>query len=109
MPPALQFIIIIGLAVMVTMMITHQSAKLVQVAEIDYTSPYSAESPRAPVMVSVAKIPEGTTITNTMVSRHRLKEKTIWDDALTTQPDVVGRVAKHSIPANNQIREQDLR
>lgn len=104
MPPALMLLIIIGLAVLVTMMVTGEMA---QDAEADGAA-YSSDGARSPVIESTTTIPQGSTITKVMLKQHRVDEKNIWQDAITTMPTAVGRVAKHTIPARNQIRESDL-
>ncbi len=105
-PPALILLIIIGLAVLVTMMVTGTMSQQEQMERGEAPSSISA---MAPVIVSTDKIPEGSTITKQMVKQSRLSERTIWEDAITTAPNAVGRVTKHTIPAYNQIREEDLK
>lgn len=109
MPPALMLLIIIGLAVLVTMMVTGRMSQEEQALKAESGETMSSSESAAPVIVSIDRIPGGSTITKQMVAQRRLAEKSIWEDAITTTPNAVGRVTKHSIPAYTQIREEDLK
>lgn len=111
MPPALMLLVIIGLAVLVTSMVTGRMAQQEQELAIqsgNISSATSKDEMKAPVMVSVRNITQGTTITSAMVEQTRLYESNIFEDAVVTTPNAIGRVAKHTIPPLNQIRETDL-
>lgn len=113
MPPALMLLIIIGTAIVVTMMVTGRVSEAerehnTQAVESELTYPDTASESKAPVMFSVHKIPEGTKIADGMIEQRRVAETMIFNDALTTKPNVVGRTVKHMIPAHSQIREVDL-
>ncbi len=112
MPPALMLLVIMGLAVLATMMVTGRIAQQEEMYERKQAeqSLYSdsASSAKAPVMFSIHQIPEGTTISDAMIEQKRVAEPMIFNDALTTKSNVIGRSTKHLIPAHNQIREIDL-
>ncbi len=110
MPPAMMLLIIIGLAVLVTM-ITGKRADQEQRLSAqtgNVSSAIDRHEMKAPVMVSTKEIKEGTTIDSTMIEQHRLYESKIFEDSIVAKPNAVGRVAKHTIPPQNQIREIDL-
>lgn len=99
---------IIGLAVVVTMMVTakvEQQEALYKSAQKDTSAQISQN---APVIVAKDTIAAGTTIEKSMVEQVRKSEKDIFEDALTTVPHAVGRKVKNEIPSGTQIRESDL-
>ncbi len=115
MPPAQMLLIVIGIAVVITMLVTGKLSEVerqhnVQAQTLDSEMTYSdtASESKAPVMFSVHKIPEGTKIADGMIEQRRVAETMIFNDALTTKPTAVGRTVKHMIPAHSQIREVDL-
>ena len=99
MPPALMLLIIIVLAVMTTMIVTAKTSQLE--AELE-------KKTMSPVVVARRVIPADTKIDRKMVIQKRSKEVAIFQDALTTIPNAVGRYTTHEIPLNAQIREVDL-
>ncbi|MBZ0185251.1 MAG: hypothetical protein K8F91_03290 [Candidatus Obscuribacterales bacterium] len=103
LPPALMLLIIIGLAVLVTMMVTGRMSQ--QEAELALRK----EGGRSPVVVTSTVVPAQTRLDKYMVEQTRLVEPQIWPDAITSVPTVVGRTTVHAIPANAQIREIDLK
>lgn len=107
MQPALVLLLIIGVAVIVTMMLTGHISE--EETKLETKKASLVQGANAPVMFSVCTITQGTQITSEMIEQRRVPESTIWNDSLTTRPNVVGRTAKHNIPMQNQIREVDLR
>lgn len=113
MPPATMLLVIIGLAVLVTMMVTghiSQQEELYERKKAEQSSSFAdtTSATKAPVMFSIDQIPEGTKISDAMIEQRRVAEPMIFNDALTTKANVIGRSTKHLIPAHNQIREIDL-
>lgn len=103
-------LVIIGMAVIVTMTVTAKVSQQEAQYEAKHgrTAARSASYSRAPVIVANDTIEAGATIEKDMVHQVRLREKEIFDDSLTTVPNVVGRKVKNEIPAEGQIRESDL-
>ena len=103
MPPALMLLIIIGLAVLVTMMVNGRvSQREVMRAGEAKSGAYAA------VVCTVHAIPAEQKIDKSMLSLRRLKEPAIFQDAQTSVPSVVGRRARNPIAKNAQVREMDL-
>lgn len=103
MPPALMLLIIIGLATLVTMMVTGRVSKLEAERELK-----RGNGTMSAVIVSTCKIPAQSEIKRSMIAKKRVQEVSIWQDSMTTIPNVVGRTSAKDIPANVQIREADL-
>ncbi len=101
MPPAVMLLIIIGFAVLVTMMVTGK------VSEQEAQMEAAGASSRYVVMSSNA-IPANTEIDKTMIVQRRAAGNEIWSDAITSRSNVIGRVTEKEIPAHTQIREADL-
>lgn len=101
MPPVVMLLIIIGMAVVVTMMITgkvnQQEAKLQeQAGDAEY------------VVMSSKTIPAHTEIDKTMIVQRRAYSSEVWSDAIMQKSNAIGRTTDKLIPANCQIREADL-
>lgn len=105
-------LIIIGLAVVVTMLITGKVSKMEQsLSEKDQSigaSVVPAGQPRHPTVLSIHNIPAGTAIDKSMVEQISLPANLIWQDAFTTSAGVIGHTTKHEIPARAQLRESDF-
>lgn len=101
MPPALMLLIIISMAIFVTMLVTGRMSRLEQERADSYS--------RKGVLVSTCRIEAGTRIDASMVRLSKVPVDRIFDDALSADDDVVDRIAYHTIPAREQIREADLR
>ncbi|MCC7531417.1 MAG: hypothetical protein IT342_23140 [Candidatus Melainabacteria bacterium] len=104
MPPALMLLIIIGLAVAVTMMVTGKVSK-----EEQRLTAGKPQASSAFVVMSDEAIPARTEISRTMIVQRRAAETEIWQDAITSKSNAIGRVTDKLIPAHTQIRESDLR
>lgn len=104
MPPAVMLLVIIGLAITVTMMVTGKVSEEERRLE--------ASQPRAStafVVMSDEAIPARTEIAKSMITQRRAVETEIWQDAITSKSNAIGRVTDKLIPAHTQIRESDLR
>lgn len=119
LPPALMLLIIMGLAVTVTMMVTarisseeRQFLAANRSDEITTSGAQpAAQSVRADLrnaVVSRKPIPEGTEIDATYLRIRKVEEGSLWEDSFPSTDKVLGRVAKVSIPAGNQIRAIDV-
>lgn len=104
MPPAVMLLVIIGLAVVVTMMVTGKVSEQEQKLQAGQSQAASAF-----VVMSDEAIPARTEINRTMIVQRRAAETEIWQDAITSKSNAIGRVTDKLIPAHTQIRESDLR
>src|SRR3990167_4104591 len=108
MPPALMLVIIIGLAVFVTMMVTGklgESERAAKEQEAAYKAKYEA---KGNVVYATKDIPEGTTISaDALETREELQSK-IPPDALVDSSIAVGRIAKYGVQAGQLMSSHDL-
>lgn len=102
MPPAVMLVIIIGLAVLTTMIVTGKVSQEEEKLQAERSSRTEY------VVMSVDEIPASTEIDKTMIVQRRAAEKDIWSDAIKSKSNAVGRVTDKTIPAHSQIRECDL-
>lgn len=105
MPPALMLLIIIGMVVIVTMMVTGRMSQLE--SERGQDSTYSFGSVVA--FVSTRPIVAGERLNASMVKRVQLGKEFLWQDAFNSVRDIENREAKVFIPEYAQIRGVDLR
>ena len=102
MPPTVMLLIIIGLAVLTTMMVTGKVSQEEEKLQAEQSSRTEY------VVMSVDEIPASTEIDKTMIVQSRASEKDIWSDAIKSKSNALGRVTEKAIPAHSQIRECDL-
>jgi len=118
MPPAVMLLIVIGMAVVVTMMVTGRveeetksiNAKRAQLeSTTNSTNPVADTSrPHKTAFYAVTYIPYETTIEAKQIEKRQIGELELWDDAVIIPSEIVGHSPKHTIPANAQIRQGDL-
>jgi flagella basal body P-ring formation protein FlgA len=116
-------LIIIGMAVVLTMVVTAAESRHQEnysagsTANTAVASPAASATPPRVVLqsansktafYSLSYIPAGSTIVSKQVQAREINELELWDDAALLQSDVVGGVARHAIPSNAQIRKSDL-
>ncbi|MBX9951255.1 MAG: hypothetical protein K2Y39_18955 [Candidatus Obscuribacterales bacterium] len=101
-PPAVILLIIIGLAVLTSMIVTDK------VSQEENRLQAEQSSRTEYVVMSADAIPASTEIDKTMIVQRRALEKEIWSDAIKSKANAVGRVTEKAIPAHSQIRECDL-
>lgn len=104
MPPAVMLLVIIGSAVLVTMVVTSTVSDQESRLQANESRPAAAF-----VVMSAEAIPASTEIDKTMIVQRRAIETEIWQDAITARANAIGRVTDKLIPAHTQIRESDLR
>lgn len=108
MPPALMLVLIIGLAVLITMMVTsnqqQQEAQL-KAKEQDLIAKMSA---KGKVVYAVKDIPEGSTIPVESLEEKEIEQAKIPQDALTSASLAAGRVAKYGIQTGQIVSQHDL-
>ncbi len=112
MPPAVMLLIVIGMAVLVTMMVTgkvseEENLKSQQKADLAGTQDDSSTS-RKRAYYSATMIPQGSTIERKQIRERNVNELELWDDAVPDVTSIVGRKPKKDIPLNVQIRQGDL-
>ncbi len=113
-PPAVILLVIIGLAVLVTMMVTgtisaetQEAIRLSRSGEVT-TSENTTSGAQKQVVVATIYIPAGTKIDSKFVRAAKVPELNAWDDAFSSTETLVGRISRRAIPAGNQIREIDV-
>jgi Flp pilus assembly protein CpaB len=108
MPPALMLVLIIGLAVLVTMMVTsNQQAQeaALKAKEQDLVAKMSA---KGKVVYAIKDIPEGSTIPVDSLEEKEIEQAKIPQDALTSASLAAGRVAKYGIQTGQIVSQHDL-
>jgi len=110
MPPAVMLLIVIGLAVLVTMMVTGKVSEQENQYREQKTDSAAAQDgrPMKKAYYSVALIPQGSTIERKQIQEKNVDELELWDDASADVTSIVGRKPKKEIPLNAQIRQSDL-
>ena len=103
-------LIILGLAVIVTMMVMGKLDQSQTAADSRSALSVAAEPNEKLVKVyyALTYIPAGSTIESKQIEQSQLQELRVFDDSVKFSTDVVGRKAKHAIPVNGQIRSIDL-
>lgn len=114
MPPALMLLIIIGLAVIVTMMVSgtvtdsSNTSSNGQVAVGTTTQDATTNGPTRTAVCARSYIPAGSTIESKQLEERKCDELQVWEDTVSSTSEVVGRRAKQAIPEKAQIRQIDL-
>lgn len=123
MPPALLLLIILGLAVIVTMMVTgkiseeearylatHPTEDITASGADPSAQPWQSEQPARlrSAVFSRKPIPAATEIDSTYLRIQKVAEPRLWSDSFPSTDKVLGRTARSAIPEGNQIRAIDL-
>jgi pilus assembly protein CpaB len=108
MPPAVMLLIIVGLAVVVTMMVTGKMGQ----EKAEYDSKMKAleaqQAQKAKVVYSVKDIPEGATVSADALEEKEIEAGKVPPDAFSSSSMAVGRVAKYGIPAGQIVSAHDF-
>jgi hypothetical protein len=112
MPPAVMLLIVIGLAVLITMIVSdkvieEENLKSQQKPDLAAAQDDSSNS-RKRAYYSATMIPQGSTIERKQIRERNVNELELWDDAVPDVTSIVGRKPKKDIPLNAQIRQIDL-
>ena len=99
-------LVIIGLAVIVTMLTTGQIAEQERLSGQGASSTNDGSSKQ--IVYSRTLIPAGSKIESKEVEVRGTSDLNAWEDAATSTSELIGSTAKHSIPAHAQIRKIDL-
>jgi pilus assembly protein CpaB len=108
MPPAVMLLIIIGLAVVVTMMVTgkvSESEKTYQTKQAELEQKLNA---KGKVVYTTKDIPEGATIPSEALEEREIEQSKIPQDAITSATLAAGRVAKYGISTGQIVSQHDL-
>ncbi|MBI4534582.1 MAG: Flp pilus assembly protein CpaB [Candidatus Melainabacteria bacterium] len=108
MPPAVMLLIIVGLAVMVTMMVTGKMGESERMAKEQEAALKAKYEAKGTVVYATKDIPEGATISaDALEEREELQSK-ISPDALVSSSMAVGRIAKYGLQAGQLLSSHDL-
>jgi len=108
MPPALMLLIIIGLAVLVTMMVTGRMSQQEQELDAKKKDLEAKMSAKGKVVYAIKDIPEGQTIPSDALEEKEIEQSKIPQDALTSSSLAAGRVAKYGISQGQIVSQHDL-
>lgn len=108
MPPAVILLVIIGLAVLVTMMVTGKMGESEKMAKQQEEALKAKYEQKGKCVYAIKDIPEGATIpADALEEREELTSK-IPPDALGNTSLAIGRIAKYGIPAGQLVSQHDL-
>jgi pilus assembly protein CpaB len=108
MPPAAMLLIIVGLAVVVTMLVTNtidETKKLSAARTADIEAQLSA---KGKVIFATKDVPEGQPIPSDALEEKEIEASKVPPDALTSASLAAGRIAKYGISANQMVSQHDL-
>lgn len=108
MPPAVMLLIIIGLAVVVTMMVTGKVSEQETTFKAKQAELESKMNAKGKVVYTVKDIPEGATIPTEALEEREIEQSKIPQDAITSASLAAGRVAKYGISAGQIVSQHDL-
>ena len=116
-PPIVMLLIIIGLAVVVTRIVTgsvsekereYEAQKKLSGADaVVSTKPVDAKNARTAIFTRTY-IPAHTKIEEKQIEERQTDRLQVWDDAASATSDVIGHSVRHAIPEDAQIRQIDL-
>src|SRR5271156_1505554 len=107
-PPALMLLVIIGLAVVVTMMVTGKVSESEKTFEARKAELESKALAKGRVVYTIKDIPEGQTIPSDALEEREIEQAKIPADAITSASLASGRVAKYGISTGNIVSQHDL-
>lgn len=107
-PPAVMLMVIVGLAVVVTVLVTDQISRQdkeyrTQLAEIN-----ARAQEKSKVVFAVKDISEGKTISSDALEERQLERARVPHDAIMSAGLACGRVAKYGISAGQIVSHHDL-
>jgi pilus assembly protein CpaB len=108
MPPAVMLLVIIGLAVVVTMMVTGKMGESEKAAQEQKQALEAKYNQKSRVVYSTKDIPEGSTISADSLEEKEVEVGKVPQDALASTSMAVGRVAKYGIPAQQVVSLHDM-
>jgi pilus assembly protein CpaB len=108
MPPALMLLVIVGLAVVVTMMVTGKMSESEKTFEARKAELEQKANAKGKVVYTVKDIPEGQTIPSDALEEREIEQNKIPADAITSASLAAGRVAKYGISTGQIVSQHDL-
>src|ERR1700722_10639797 len=108
MPPAVMLLIIIGLAVLVTMMVTGKVSEQENQYKQQKADLEAKMSAKGKVVYTIKDIPEGQTIPTEALEEREIEQSKIPADAITSASLAAGRVAKYGISTGQIVSQHDL-
>jgi pilus assembly protein CpaB len=108
MPPAVMLLIIIGLAVVVTMMVTGKVTEQEKTFQAKQAELEQKMSQKGKVVYTIKDIPEGQTIPTEALEEREIEAAKIPQDAITSASLAAGRVAKYGISTGQIVSQHDL-
>jgi pilus assembly protein CpaB len=108
MPPAVMLLVIIGLAVVVTMMVTGKVSEQEKTFQAKQAELETKMNQKGKVVYTIKDIPEGQTIPTEALEEREIEQSKIPQDALTSASLAAGRVAKYGISTGQIVSQHDL-
>jgi pilus assembly protein CpaB len=108
MPPAVMLVIIIGLAVVVTMMVTGKVSEQESQFKRKQSELEEKMNQKGKVVYTIKDIPEGQTIPTEALEEREVEVSKIPQDAITSASLAAGRVAKYGIASGQVVSQHDL-
>lgn len=108
MPPALMLLVIIGLAVVVTMMVTGKVSESEKTFEARKAELEQKATAKGKVVYTTKDIPEGQTIPSDALEEKEIEQNKVPADAITSSSLAAGRVAKYGISSGQIVSQHDL-
>jgi len=108
MPPAVMLLVIIGLAVVVTMMVTGKVSESEKTFEARKAELEQKANAKGRVVYTIKDIPEGQTIPSDALEEREIEQAKIPADAITSASLATGRVAKYGISTGQIVSQHDL-
>ncbi len=108
MPPAVMLLIIVGLAVLVTMMVTGRMGESERAAKEQEAALKAKYEQKSKIVYAVKDIPEGATISAADLEEKEELTSKVPPDALASGSLAVGRIAKYGIPQGAIVSARDL-
>jgi len=101
-------LVIVGLAVVVTMMVTGKMNEGQEQLTKERQAMEAKQNEKSKVVYTVKDIPEGATITADALEEKDCEASKVSPDALQASSSAVGRVAKYGIPAGQIVSQHDM-
>src|SRR3984885_13749733 len=108
MPPAVMLLIIIGLAVVVTVMVTGKVSEKKKTFQEKKQKLENKMNAKGKVVYTIKDIPEGQTIPTEALEEREIEQSKIPQDAITSSSLAAGRVAKYGISPGRIVSQQGV-
>jgi len=108
MPPAVMLVVIVGLAVVVTIMVTGKVNEQETQFKAKQSELEAKMNQKGKVVYTIKDIPEGQTIPNDALEEREVEASKIPQDAITSSSLAAGRVAKYGMSSGQIVSQHDL-